>query len=94
MSNLVERLRDFPISDELGDGDFSVCLEAADEIEEIAKESEARGRHVVRVLLPKIERLRALLEYVYLHGVDDYWITEDEGRDWATKCQLEVSDGL
>jgi hypothetical protein len=31
--DLVERLREFEISDALGDGDFSTCKEAADRLE-------------------------------------------------------------
>ena len=35
MSDIVERLREFEISDALGDGDFGVCNDAADEIERL-----------------------------------------------------------
>lgn len=35
MTDLVELLREFEGSDSLGDGDFHVCYEAADEIERL-----------------------------------------------------------
>ena len=37
MTDIVERLRRFEGSDDLGDGDFAVCVHAADEIERLRK---------------------------------------------------------
>ena len=40
--DLVKRLREFEISDALGNGDFSTCKEAADRIEELKRHIELR----------------------------------------------------
>ena len=40
--DLVKRLREFEISDDLGNGDFSTCEEAADRIEELKRHVELR----------------------------------------------------
>ncbi len=51
MSGLVQRLRDFECSDAIGDGDFTTCREAADEIERLEAELHAgteAGWHALR----------------------------------------------
>lgn len=35
--DLVKRLREFEMSDDIGDGDFSTCMKAADRIEQLEK---------------------------------------------------------
>ena len=62
---LKARLRTFEGSDELGNGDFSVCTEAADAIERLEAETIALTtyrenlRDECREILAKVERLEA-----------------------------------
>jgi hypothetical protein len=50
MADLIERLRAFEGSDELGNGDFSLLAEAATEIEELRAEVERLNRILGRIV--------------------------------------------
>lgn len=69
--DLVIRLRQFEISDDLGDGDFSTCYEAADRIEELMQRMESSER-----VLNKI--IKGDLRLAEVHGIKVRYSPADE----------------
>ena len=82
MNDIVERLRRFEGSDDLGDGDFAVCVHAADEIERLRAERdmwrqenlkkqiacEQMGARIVTLEAERDEAVAALALYRAEHG--------------------------